>query len=108
MKKIYSLLLLVVSFTSFGQTIYSENMGTTASGNPLITAYTGFQNSSPIVYTGTGDMRTTTASTGAYVGASGSVNVFLSNTTTAETFQIDGLNTSRNEVSSTKPVLFRK
>jgi len=94
MKKIYSLLLLVVSFTSFGQTIYSENMGTTASGNPLITAYTGFQNSSPIVYTGTGDMRTTTASTGAYVGASGSVNVFLSNTTTAETFQIDGLNTS--------------
>ncbi len=94
MKKIYSLLLLVVSFTSFGQTIYSENMGTTASGNPLITAYTGFQNSSPIVYTGTGDMRTTTVSTGAYVGASGSVNVFLSNTTTAETFQIDGLNTS--------------
>jgi len=94
MKKIYSLLLLVVSFPSFGQTIYSENMGTTASGNPFITAYTGFQNSSPIVYTGTGDMRTTTASTGAYVGASGSVNVFLSNTTTAETFQIDGLNTS--------------
>jgi hypothetical protein len=38
-------------------------------------------------------MRTTTVSTG-YVGASGSVNVFLSNTTTAETFQIDGLNTS--------------
>jgi hypothetical protein len=78
---------------SFGQTFYSENMGTTASGNPLITAYTGFQNPSPIVYTGTGDMRTTTVSTG-YVGASGSVNVFLSNTTTAEFFQIDGLNTS--------------
>jgi hypothetical protein len=93
MKKIYSLLLLVFSTLSFGQTFYSENMGTTASGNPIITAYTGFQNSSPIVYSGTGDMRTTTTSTG-YVGASGSVNVFLSNTTTAEIFQIDGLNTA--------------
>lgn len=93
MKKIYSLLLLVFSTVSFGQTFYSENMGTTASGNPLITAYTGFQNTTPIIYSGTGDMRTTTVSTG-YVGASGSVNVFLSNTTTAETFQIDGLNTS--------------
>jgi hypothetical protein len=93
MKKIYSLLLFAVTTLSFGQTFYSENMGTTASGNPLITAYTGFQNTAPIVYSGTGDMRTTTASTG-YVGASGSVNVFLSNTTTAETFQIDGLNTS--------------
>ena len=93
MKKIYSLLLLVFSTVSFGQTFYSENMGTTASGNPLITAYTGFQNATPIIYTGTGDMRTTAVSTG-YVGASGSVNVFLSNTTTAETFQIDGLNTA--------------
>ena len=93
MKKIYSLLLLVVSFTTFGQTIYSENMGTTASGNPLITAYTGFQNPSAIVYSGTGDMRTTNVSSG-YVGASGSVNVFLSNTTTAEFFQIDGINSS--------------
>ena len=93
MKKIYSLLLLVITSVSFGQTFYTENMGTTASGNPLITAYTGFQNSSPIVYTGTGDMRTTTPSTG-YVGASGSVNVFLSNTTTAEFFQIDGINSS--------------
>ena len=93
MKKIYSLLLLVISCTSFGQTIYSENMGTTASGNPLITAYTGFQNPSAIVYSGTGDMRTTNVSSG-YVGASGSVNVFLSNTTTAEFFQIDGINSS--------------
>ena len=93
MKKIYSLLLLVITSVSFGQTFYSENMGTTASGNPLITAYSGFQNSTPITYTGTGDMRTTTASTG-YVGASGSVNVFLSNTTTAEFFQINNINTS--------------
>ena len=93
MKKLYSLLLLSFATLSFGQTFYSENMGTTASGNPLITAYTGFQNSTPITYSGTGDMRTTTVSTG-YTGASGSVNVFLSNTTTAEFFQIDNLNTS--------------
>lgn len=93
MKKLYTLLLVVISSVSFSQTFYSENMGTTASGNPLITAYTGFQNSAPITYTGTGDMRTTTISTG-YTGASGSVNVFLSNTTTAETFQINNLNTS--------------
>ncbi len=80
---------------SFGQTFYTENMGTAtlSSPFPLITAYTGFQNSTPIVYTGTGDMRSTAVSTG-YVGASGSVNAFLSNTTTAEYFQIDGLNSS--------------
>ncbi|WP_291128451.1 T9SS type A sorting domain-containing protein [Flavobacterium sp. UBA7682] len=94
MRKIYSLLLLAMTSVSFGQTFYSENMGTTASGNPVITAYTGFQNPSPIVYSGTGDMRTSTPSTG-YVGASGSVNVFLSDTTDAnEYFQIDGLDTS--------------
>jgi hypothetical protein len=93
MKKLYSLLLLSFASFSFAQTFYSENMGTTASGNPLITAYTGFQNTTPITYTGTGDMRTTTVSTG-YTGASGSVNVFLSNTTTPEFFQINNLNTS--------------
>lgn len=93
MKKLYSLLLLSFASFSFAQTFYSENMGTTASGNPLITAYTGFQNTTPITYTGTGDMRTTTVSTG-YTGASGSVNVFLSNTTTAEFFQINNLDTS--------------
>jgi len=93
MKKLYSLLLLSFTSLSFAQTFYSENMGTTASGNPLITAYTGFQNSSPITYTGTGDMRTTTVSNG-YTGASGGVNVFLSNTTAQEFFQINNLNTS--------------
>ena len=64
MKKLYILLLTVVSSVSFGQTFYSENMGTTAAGNPLITAYTGWQNTTPIVYTGTGDVRTTSVSSG--------------------------------------------
>jgi hypothetical protein len=91
MKKIYSLLLLVVSYASFGQTIYSENIGTTAAGNPVITAYTGWQNSAPIVYTGTADVRTSLASSG-YSGASGSCNIFIN--AIDEFFQIDGINTS--------------
>ena len=92
MKKIYSLLLLlVVGYSSFGQTIYLENMGTSATGNPLITDYTGWQNGSPYVYTGTGDVRTSAASSG-YGGASGSVNIFLNADT--EYFQVDGINTS--------------
>ena len=97
MKKIYSLLfLLVVSYSSFGQTIYSENMGT-PTGTTLIPAYiTGtppatFQNSSPIVYSGTADLRATSVSSG-YSGASGGGNVFIN--AIAENFQIDGINTS--------------
>lgn len=96
MKKIYSLLLLVVSYASFGQTIYSENMGT-PTGTTLIPAYiTGtapatFQNSSPIVYSGTADVRATSVSSG-YSGASGGGNVFIN--AVAENFQIDGINTS--------------
>lgn len=102
MKKIYSLLLLVVSFTSFGQTIYSENFGN-PTGNTTVANYvTGaapatFQNGAPIVYTGTTDatsIRTTSASSG-YSGASGTGNVFLSQTTNVgHFFQIDGINTS--------------
>lgn len=92
MKKIYSLLFLVIASVSFGQTVYTENMGTTASGNPLVTAYTGWQNATPIVYTGTADVRTTSASSG-YNGASGSANIFITNTA-GKYFQIDGINTS--------------
>lgn len=96
MKKIYSLLLLVVSSVSFGQTIYSENFGT-PTGTTLIPAYiTGtapatFQNSAPIVYSGSADLRVTAVSTG-YAGASGSGNVLIN--AVDENFQIDGINTS--------------
>lgn len=76
---------------SFGQTFYSENMGSPAS-TTLITAYTGWQNTSPITYTGTGDVRTSTASSG-YTGASGSGNVFLTSTA-GRNLIISGLNTS--------------
>jgi hypothetical protein len=89
MKKIYSLLLLVITSVSFGQTFYTENMGT-PSGTTAI-ASNVFQNTAPIVYTGTGDVRNTTISSG-YVGASGGGNVFINAPT--EYFQIDGLNTS--------------
>ncbi len=97
MKKLYILLLLVVTSVSFGQTIYSENMGL-PTATTLIPAYaTGtapatFQNGAPIVYTGTGDVRVTGASS-TYSGASGGGNIFLTSTA-GKYFQIDGINTS--------------
>ena len=96
MKKLYTLLLVAMGSFAFGQTIYSENMGV-PTGNTNIDVYVTqaapatFQNGAPIVYTGTGDMRTTVPSSG-YTGASGGGNVFLN--TDTEFFQIDGLNTS--------------
>lgn len=100
MKKIYSLLLLVITSVTFGQTFYSENMGT-PSANTSISAYvTGtapatFQNSTPILYSGTGSVRTSTPSTGAYNGASANGNVFMNVlNAVGQNFQIDGLNTS--------------
>jgi len=97
MKKIYSLLLLVISCTSFGQTIYSENFGT-PTGNTLIPAYSAgtapatFQNTTPITYSGTADVRISSVSSG-YTGASGGGNIFITNTA-GRYFQIDGINTS--------------
>lgn len=89
MKKIYSLLLLVLTTVSFAQTFYSENMGTPTATTPIATNV--FQNTAPIVYSGTGDVRATSVSSG-YAGASGGGNVFINAAT--ENFQIDGLNTS--------------
>ncbi|WP_333599251.1 T9SS type A sorting domain-containing protein [Flavobacterium sp.] len=89
MKKIYSLLLLVVGYVSFGQTIYTENMGTPSATTPIATNV--FQNVSPIVYTGTADVRSTLVSSG-YTGASAGGNVFFN--AAAKYFQIDGINTS--------------
>lgn len=90
MKKLYILLLTVVSSVSFGQTFYAENMGT-ATGTLAIDVNV-FQNSAPIVYTGSGDTRSSAPSSG-YNGASGVRNVFLTSTA-GKYFQIDGLNTS--------------
>ena len=98
MKKIYSLLLLVVSAVSFGQTIYSENMGTPTGTTTIANYITGtapatFQNGSPIVYSGTGDVRVSQNSGTSYTGSSAGGNVFLTGTA-GKYFQIDGLNTS--------------
>jgi len=96
MKKIYSLLSLVISCTSFGQTIYLENFGTPTGTTPIATYATGtapatFQNTTPIAYTGTADVRVTSASSG-YSGASANGNVLIN--AVDEFFQIDGINTS--------------
>ena len=97
MKKIYSLLFLVIASVSFGQTIYTENFGT-PTGTTAIATYSTqtapatFQNASPIAYSGTGDVRASSASTG-YIASSGGGNIFLTNTA-GRNFIIDGLNTS--------------
>lgn len=90
MKKLYTLLLIAVSTLSFGQTIYSENMGT-GTGTLAITANT-FQNTSPIAYSGTADTRSSLASSG-YTGVSGERNVFITNSA-GKYFQVDNINTS--------------
>jgi hypothetical protein len=82
---------------SFGQTIYYENMGiptatTTVTNYVTGTAPATFQNGSPIVYSGNGDIRATSASS-TYTGASGGGNAYLA-ATAGKYFQIDGINTS--------------
>jgi len=90
MKKLYTLLLtFVLSSLSFGQTIYSENMGT-GTGTLAISATT-FQNTS-LTYSGTADTRASLASSG-YTGASGERNVFITNTA-GKYFQVDNIDTS--------------
>ena len=92
MKKLYFLLFtILISALSFGQTILSESMGTPSS-TTLINSYTGWDESSPILYSGDGDVRTSLASNG-YTGASGSGNVFLTSTA-GKYLQIDGIDTS--------------
>lgn len=97
MKKIYSLIFTIIFGTLiYGQTFYSENMGT-PSATTLITSYSGFQNASPITYSGSGDVRTSSASS-VYSGASGSGNVFLTSTA-GKNLIIGGLNTSAYAVA---------
>ena len=72
-------------------TIFTENMGT-PSGTTAIASNT-FQNSTgSLVYSGTGDVRSTTVSSG-YTGATGGGNVYITNTNGIN-FQIASINTS--------------
>ena len=73
--------------------IFSENMGTSgATGFPLITSFTGFQNyNCSYSYAGTGNVSASSASSG-YTGASGGNNVNLNNGSSI-TCIISGINT---------------
>ena len=71
-------------------TIFSENMGNPG-GTTTIAAHT-FQNSGTQTYSGSADVRISTASTG-YTGASGGGNVFFTSTF-GTNFIISGINTS--------------
>lgn len=98
MKKFYSILSILLTSLLFAQTtIYSENFGN-PTATTLLTAYSGYQNSSPIVYSGTADVRNSTPSEG-YTGSSGNGCVFLGAVTAisgnpAKTLIIEGINTT--------------
>lgn len=68
--------------------IFSENMGNPSTTTAI--ASNTFQNSG-FTFTGTGDVRSTTVSTG-YTGASGGGNVFITNSV-GKNFEISGINT---------------
>lgn len=95
MKTISKLFLLLLAFVSCANlaaetTLFSENFGS-PSATTLITAYSGWQNTT-CSFTGTADVRTTSASTTtAYSAASGSGNVFI---TYGKTFQVSGISTA--------------
>lgn len=70
--------------------IYTETFGTVGANTPI--ASHGFDNGD-LIYTGTGDIRGTTVSSG-YAGASGGANVFLG---AGQYFMVGGLNTASYE-----------
>ena len=92
-KMLYAFLMALFSVWGWGQTvtIFSENMGTTLTGNPTPDNYLGFQNYGTYTFSGTGDMRNSSVSSG-YTDASGGNNVMLN--TSTETLIIDGINVS--------------
>ncbi|TAE48973.1 MAG: T9SS C-terminal target domain-containing protein [Cytophagales bacterium] len=97
MKKIYFLFFLYFLISTnhalFGQTnvFPVETMGNVSS-TTAISAHTGWVNNGTLTFSGTGDVRNTTNSTG-YTGVSGGANVFLT-TSSARSFQIGNINTS--------------
>ncbi len=93
MKKLLFLLIITMAFSTFGQTILSENFGTPTATTAIAT-YTGYQSTSPITFAGTATIRSTSASSG-YTGASAGGNAYFGNTGTANQYlQINGLNTA--------------
>src|SRR5690554_4310267 len=93
LKSSLMVLFLGLGLSSWGQTetIFSENMGT-PSGTTTIDSHI-FQNPAPIVFSGTADVRITTASSN-YTDSSGSGNVFLGTSGgNNKEFVIAGINT---------------
>lgn len=91
MKKLYSLVALALfSISAIAQSsIYSENMGTPSGTTGISTNV--FQNVSPLVYSGSADVRNSSVSNG-YTGASGGGNVFFTGTA-GTNFIISGIST---------------
>jgi hypothetical protein len=90
--RVMNLILLLGVGNVWGQTtLLIENIGTSTAGTTPISSNT-FQNSSPILFSGTSDTRTSTASSG-YAGSSGGRNVFITNTVGIN-FIISGINTT--------------
>ncbi len=83
-------LMMVAAIGGWGQTVFTETMGT-GTGTSTIAA-TVFDNSATLGYNGTGDTRTTSASS-TYTGASGGKNVFITSTT-GTYFTIYNINSS--------------
>ena len=94
MKNLLLFLFIFFNLIAFGQ---RENFGT-PSANTLITDYTGWSNTT-VVYSGTGDVRVSSASSG-YAGASGSGNVFLT-TGGTKTLIISGITLNTGATSGT-------
>ena len=98
MKKLLISLLIITLYLGKVNAQFSENVGT-GSGTTGINSYTGWQNNATNTFSGTGDVRSTTPSSG-YLGSSGNGNVFLTNSGTA-TLLIANINT----LSLTNPTL---
>lgn len=92
MKKIYILLFTILfQFANAQSVIFSENIGSPTATTAI--SANVFQNSTPILFSGTADIRISTPSD-TYPGASGNGCIFFGGTTPAKTFIIEGINTS--------------
>ena len=90
-KQLLLFLLMISTVNVWGQTVFSENMGTGTGGNTAIASST-FENTGTLSYVGNSDTRITTPSSG-YTGASGGRNVFITSTTN-QYFTIYNINSS--------------
>jgi len=92
MKRILFLILFLLPVLGYSQTIFTESIGSVGATTTIASHETanGFDNDT-YTMSGSGDVRNTTVSSG-YTGATGSANVFLTNTV-GRNFQIEGIST---------------